>query len=118
MAIDIAEVAPDGRAVYVRRGRVGIDPDGGVVIGNGLAVIAARIPGVAAVLVGGRKVRRQFDRAIEVGDCMRDVAAIQEGKAAQPVGDAQGLALQPAGFKQAGASGNTLGGEVGNLGRA
>ena len=58
-AVDIAEVAPHGGAVDVRRWRIGIELDGGVVVGERLAVVAARIPGIAAILIGGRKIGRE-----------------------------------------------------------
>ena len=116
-AVDKAEVAPNGGAVYVRRGRIGIEIDGGVVVGNGLAIIAARVPGIAAVLVGGRKVRRQRDRLIEVGDGVRNVAAIEIGQATQPIRDARRFAAQTTRLEQAGAGGDAFVGEVFDLGR-
>ena len=69
----------------------GVERDGLVVIGQRLAEIAARVPGIAAVLIGGREVRREIDGAVEVADRVRDVVAVEIGKAAQRVGDTERL---------------------------
>src|SRR6185312_10761355 len=95
-----------------------IQADCFVVVRDGMAEIAFGIPGVAAVLVGGRKVGRERDRLIEIGDGVRKVAAVEIGKAAQSVGDAGGLAVQAAGLDQSGAGGDAVVGEVDGLGYA
>jgi hypothetical protein len=58
-----------------------------------VAVIAAGVPGVTSVLIGRRKVGREFDRAIKVGYGVRNVAAVKKGEAPQPVGDTQRLTV-------------------------
>jgi hypothetical protein len=94
-ALNIAEIAAQRGAVHVRRGRVWIEPDGRVIVRHRLSEIAARVPCVAAVLVGGHEVRRELNRVIQIRDRVRDVVAVEIGEAAQAVGDAERLAFQP-----------------------
>ena len=61
-ALQVAEVAPHAGAAHIGRCRLRIELDGRVVIGGGFGVSAARIPGVAAVAVGRRKIGRQRSR--------------------------------------------------------
>ena len=111
-AVDIAEVAPHGGAVDVRRRRLGIELDRHVVVGDSLPVIAARIPGIAAVLVGGREIRGERDRLVEVGDGVGNVAAVEIGEPAQVVGDAFLLAFEAARLEHPRAGGDALVGEL------